>query len=300
MQISTNLYYDRSKAQFNVLQTQVDKLQTQISTGKKVQAPSDDAVSYQRLQNLTVGTADDTAWASNINLARTILSQADTTLGSITDRLQGLQELAVQANNGTLSGDDRKILATQVRAAIDDLVALANTTDVRGQPLFGAATGSTAVSVDPSGTVSFTGTGQPAGIPIGQGTSVQTSETAERIFGNVPISSGTTDVFALLDSFATALEGGSTVPADVLDGLKAAGNQITSVRGVAGARSARLELEAGRIQETQTTRTASRSDIEDVDVPSAIADLQKLSTVLQATQASFSKFSQLSLFDYLR
>lgn len=300
MQISTNLYYDRSKAQFNVLQTQVDKLQTQISTGKKVQAPSDDAVSYQRLQNLTVGTADDTAWASNINLARTILSQADTTLGSITDRLQGLQELAVQANNGTLSGDDRKILATQVRAAIDDLVALANTTDVRGQPLFGAATGSTAVSVDASGTVSFTGTGQPAGIPIGQGTSVQTSETAERIFGNVPISSGTTDVFALLDSFATALEGGNTVPADVLDGLKAAGNQITSVRGVAGARSARLELEAGRIQETQTTRTASRSDIEDVDVPSAIADLQKLSTVLQATQASFSKFSQLSLFDYLR
>ena len=45
---------------------------------------------------------------------------------------------------------------------------------------------------------------------------------------------------------------------------------------------------------------AARSAIEDVDVSQAITDLQKTMTVLQATQASFSKLSGLSLFNYLR
>ena len=44
----------------------------------------------------------------------------------------------------------------------------------------------------------------------------------------------------------------------------------------------------------------SRSAIEDTDIPSAVAELQKTLTVLQATQASFTKLSGMSLFDYLR
>ncbi|MFX8504472.1 hypothetical protein ABTL94_19600, partial [Acinetobacter baumannii] len=85
--------------------------QEQISTGKKIAAPSDDSVGYQRLSGITQATADDQAWSSNITLAQTILQQADGTLGSITDRLQQVQELTVQASNGTLSAKDRTTLA---------------------------------------------------------------------------------------------------------------------------------------------------------------------------------------------
>ncbi|MGK3885400.1 hypothetical protein, partial [Enterococcus faecium] len=92
----------------------------------------------------------------------------------------------VQASNGTLSASDRATLAGNVRAALQDLVGLANTTDVRGQPLFGSATGTTAVTQDSSGNVSFVGSGSPSGIPIGNNVSIQPSDTATRIFGNVP------------------------------------------------------------------------------------------------------------------
>jgi flagellar hook-associated protein 3 FlgL len=300
MTISTNLYFDRSSAQFGALQTRVDKLQTEISTGKKLNAPSDDAVGYQRLQGLVRGTADDKAWSANIGLAQTLLQQTDTALGGISDRLQQVQELAVQATNGTLSADNRKILAGQVRSVLDDLVGLANTKDVRGTPLFGAATGDTAVTVDASGNVSFTGTGNPPPIPIGDGVTVAPTESAARVFDGIPTATGTTDTFTLLNNFATALESGAPVPTSYLDSLQAAGDQVANVRGAAGARSARLDLESSRVQATGVARTTEQSAIEDTDVTATIAELQKTSTVLQATQASFSKFSQLSLFDYLR
>ena len=300
MQISTNRYYDRSNAQFQALQTQVDKLQEQISSGKKLLAPSDDAVGYQRLQGLKQAGADDQAWSGNITLSQTLLKQTDGALGSISDRLQRVQELAVQASNGTLSAANRQIIAGEVRATIADLVGLANTTDVRGQPLFGSSSGTTAVTQDAAGVVSFVGTGSPSSIPIGNGTSIQPTESAERVFGNIPTSSGTTDVFALLDSFASALESGSAPPADVLDSLNAAVTQVADVRGAAGARSTRLDLEASRLQDTATARETERSSIEDTDITTAITQLQKTSTVLQATQASFTKLSQLSLFDYIR
>ncbi|MFX8817158.1 hypothetical protein ABTM85_20095, partial [Acinetobacter baumannii] len=90
-----------------------------------VAAPSDDAVGYQRLTSLNQAGVDDTAWGSNITLAHTIIQQADSTLGSITDRLQQVQELTVQASNGTLSASDRATLAGNVRAALQDLVGLA-------------------------------------------------------------------------------------------------------------------------------------------------------------------------------
>ena len=48
-----------------------------------------------------------------------------------------------------------------------------------------------------------------------------------------------------------------------------------------------------------TARTAVKI-MEDTDITSAVTELQKTLTILQATQASFTKLTGLSLFDYLR
>ena len=53
-------------------------------------------------------------------------------------------------------------------------------------------------------------------------------------------------------------------------------------------------------REAQTDRTELRSSLEDVDVTQAYTELSKTMTILTATQTSFSKLSQLSLFNYLR
>lgn len=305
MQIGTNLFYDRASRNLDTLSTSAQKLQTQISTGKRITAPSEDPVAYRQLATLARDSADGTADASNVTLAQTILNQADSTLGNIGAQLQRAQELVVQANSGSLSDPDRKIIGVQLRGLIDDLAGLANTQDGRGVPLFGAATGDTAIVRAADGTVSFAGTGNPPSIPISDEISVQPSESAEKIFGGIPNGAGTTDIFAVLSSFVTAIEtpGATATKNAASSTLSALGTTLENVngaRGSVGARAARLDLEQTRLEDAAAVRENNRSALEDTDLSRSIVELQKTSTILQATQQSLAKLSSLSLFDYLR
>ena len=67
-----------------------------------------------------------------------------------------------------------------------------------------------------------------------------------------------------------------------------------------GARESRVEILQNQSKELATDREMERSKIEDVDFTSAVMELQKTMMALQTTQASFSKLSNLSLFEYLR
>lgn len=303
MQISTAQLYDRSATLMQKLSQKADKLQIQISSEVRLQAPSDDVVAYQRLATLKQGKADDAATKGNVSLAQSLLQQSDTTLTSVENSLQQATELALQAGNGTLTDSARATISTQLKGVLDDLVKLANTTDARGQPLFGAATGDTAVTVGADGSVSFTGTGTPPAIPIGDDQSIVATDTAARVFGGVQTANGTTDAFAIISKLAAAIDAGgdvSSAAAEATDGINTALTQIGSVRGSVGARAARLDLVSDQLTDTAANREIDRSALEDTDVTAAITELQKTMTILSATQASFTKLSQLSLFDYLR
>ena len=77
-------------------------------------------------------------------------------------------------------------------------------------------------------------------------------------------------------------------------------DSVATVQASVGAREARVELQQGLQQAASTDRAQLRSSIEDVDPVETITKLQQTMTVLQATQASFTKLSSLSLFDYLK
>lgn len=304
MQIGTSQFYDTGASQLSALATQADTLNTQIATAKTFTAPSQNVVAYNRLTAIRQANADSTAYAGNISLAKSLLQQSDTTLSAIGTQLQRAQELTVQAANGTLSDANRRTIAISLQGIRDDLVNLAGTTDARGQPLFGAATGATAIVQASDGTVGFGGAGQIAAIPVDDGTQVQATESAARVFGGLPVSGGgTTDVFALLSTYIAALDAGgdtSAASAAAADGLQAALTQVGNVQGSLGARAARLDVVASQASDAAGAREVDRSALEDTDISTAITQLQKTMTVLQATQASFTKLGQLSLFDYLR
>ena len=304
MQIGTNQFYNKNATQLGKLATQADTLNTQIATGKKISAPSQDVVAYNRLSAIKQTNADSKAYASNVSLAQSLLQQSDTTLTSIGNQLQRAAELTTQAANGTLNDANRKTIAIELQSIRDDLVSLAGTTDARGQPLFGTASGGSAVVQAADGTVSFGGTGEISAIPVADGTEIQATDGAQRVFGNLPDGSGgTTDVFAVLSSLISALNAGGNVSAATgaaADGLKAALTQVSNVQGSVGARAARLDIVSAQATDAAAARETDRVGLEDTDISTAITELQKTMTVLQATQASFTKLGQLSLFDYLR
>lgn len=299
MRISTSQMFDRPLSLMTQLTAASDRTQTQIATGKLGITAATDAASYIKLQQLQRAATGDATYKANINVAQGVLAQADTVLDSVQTQLQRAQELATRAANDTLSSSDRTAIGQELSSIRDTLFALANTKDdVRGQPLFGGATGDTAYVKNADGSIRFAGTGEPSSIPIGDNESVQPTISGQRVF-----TSADADMFAVIGNLADALNNGGDAKAaasTALGGLKASLDQIALGRASVGARGARLDLEADRLTQVAETREATRSGIEDTDIPTAIANLQKTLTVLQATQASFSKLTSVSLFDYIR
>jgi flagellar hook-associated protein 3 FlgL len=297
MRVATSQLYNRPASLMTRLTAEADRTQIQIATGKKLLAPSDDPGAYLRLQGISRQSADDGVYAANIGMAQGLLAQTDTTLESVEAQLTRALELATQASNGTLSDANRAAIGKEIESIRDTLFALANTKDVRGQPLFGGATGDVAYVRNPDGSIAFAGTGEPSAIPIGEGVEIQGTVTGNRAFA-----AGGSDMFAVLGDFAAALAAGGDVKAAgnaALTGIKGSLESVTLARASAGARAARLELDTDRLTAASEAREDVRSALEDTDITTAVTELQKTLTILQATQASFSKLSGLSLFDYL-
>lgn len=306
MQLSSNLLFDRAATRMGTLTANAAKLQTQIATGKKITSPSENVAVSQQLAEFDRKDADAAVYQKNLDLAGSLLGQTDTTLGSITDQLARAKELATSAASDVLSDSQRKVIGTELSTIVATLVSLGNTKDLNGQPLFGTKGGDAAVVAKADGTFSYSGetagVADPASnltnIPIGDGLTMQATETAARVF-----KSGAGDTLANLSALAKTLQDGTDSGAaarSALDSITTAADQVTLVQASVGARASRVELQQTLLTNATADRTEQRSSLEDVDVTAAITELQKTMTVLSATQSSFAKLSQLSLFDYLR
>lgn len=297
MTIASASFYGRTAAQMTLLSKAADTLNTQIATGKKLQAASDDPLSYSRLRGLATQTADASAYAGNLTVASASLASTDTALSSMNAQLTQAQTLAVQANNGTLSADDRRAIGEQLAGILQTLTSLTGTKDASGQPLFGDTSGAPAVTHNADGSYTLANGTAPT-IPIGDGQSVETGVTAARLF-----TFNGTDTLTVLGNLAATLQSGADIGTSVTDAianLQTAAGRVNTAQASVGARAARVDLEQSSNTAAATTRETLRSGLEDTDVTAAITDLQKTMTTLQATQASFSKLSSLSLFDYLK
>jgi flagellar hook-associated protein 3 FlgL len=292
--LSTNLFYNRSTASMQKLSAQFDTLNEQISTGKKLLAPSDDSIGYQRLQVIGRANADGTQDAANVKIAQSVLQQAGTALTQMTDQLQRASELVIQAKTGTNSDSAREAIAAELAGILESVVTLANSKDARGMPLFGGKDGDTAVTGNGGGALTF-GEGKAASIPIGDGQSVEATVNAKDF-----LATEGGDIGSALTAIISALRAGEAIPDAPADTLTAVSDQVTATQASLGAREARVDLQAAQIKSAADDREITRSGIEDADVTETVIELQKTMTILQATQASFSKLSGLSLFDYLR
>ncbi|GAM01130.1 MULTISPECIES: flagellin [Sphingomonas] len=297
MQISTSVFYDTASRRMTELTGKANALQVQISTGKKLINPSDDAAAAAQVAEFDRRDADDAVYKTNLTLAGSLLQQADTTLGQIGNQVQKALELTTQAANGTLNAANRSSVGDQIASIRDALLGLANSKDSRGLPLFGAAAGTDAVTMV-NGRYAYS-QANVSDIPIADGQSVDVSVGADRVFK----AGANDDTLNVLNTLVTALKSGGDASAtikDAMDKLKAANDNVATVQASVGAREARVELQQGLQRAASTDRAQLRSSIEDADPVTTITQLQQTMTVLQATQASFTKLTSLSLFDYLK
>lgn len=122
--------------------------------------------------------------------------------------------------------------------------------------------------------------------------------------------SSSQSVFKTIANLIGALESSTTLPANAakfsneigfaLRDFDQANDNILRVRSMIGSRMAELQSLDSVTQDMTLQYQQTLSNLQDLDYAKTISDLTRKQTDLQAAQQSFSRISQLTLFDYLR
>lgn len=137
MRLSTALIQQRGVNAITQQQSKLSKTQLQLATGRQHLTPADDPIASARALDLQKEIRRYLQYQDNITTATNRLGLEETTLASITNVVQRVRELAVQAGNqATLRPEDKQYIAKEVHQALGELVGLANTKNGGGEYLF--------------------------------------------------------------------------------------------------------------------------------------------------------------------
>ena len=134
--ISTYMMSQRSLTAMLNQQGRVSQTQLQLSTGKRVLAPSDDPAAASRILNINGALGTVEQYQNNADRAKSRLENEESILEGATNVLQRAHELAVQGNNDSLSINDTQSIAKEIRQLQEQMLSLANTRDGSGEYIF--------------------------------------------------------------------------------------------------------------------------------------------------------------------
>jgi len=187
IRISSQQIFSGGINRLQELNSSLNQTQEQISTGKRVNKPSDDPVAAARILKLDQELSRIETYQRNAGLAENRLQQEESALASSVDVIQRIRELTVQAGNGSLSPNDRKSISSEMKERIGQLANIANTRDASGEYIFSGFQGSTAAfGKDASGSWVYQGDEGQRVLEIDDGVTVPISDHGKGIYSSVP------------------------------------------------------------------------------------------------------------------
>ncbi len=117
-------------------QTRLARTQTQVTSGKRFQTSAEDPIAASRAAALERTVADNAQYARNSNIIESRLNYEEQALADITLLLQRAREITLQGANATVGLEERRMLATELRQQIGELVDISNRDDGNGEYLF--------------------------------------------------------------------------------------------------------------------------------------------------------------------
>jgi flagellar hook-associated protein 3 FlgL len=143
MRISTSQLYRSGVLGMERNQSQLVKLQNQISSGRRILTPADDPVASARALGITQARDVAAQYGRNQADASDRLNLVDSQLNSLTDLLQNVRSRVVQAGNTILADSDRQAIAAEMEARFDEMLGIANSRSAEGDYLFAGYQGGT-------------------------------------------------------------------------------------------------------------------------------------------------------------
>lgn len=268
------------------------KIQEHLSSGKQINRPSDSPTGTVSSMQLRGEARVNEQYARNGDDGLGWLDTVDNTLTQAMTQLNRVRDLTIQSQSGTATPQSREALAVEIDNIRQSLIGAANTTYL-GRPVFGGTTAG-AAAYDTDGT--YIGDTGEVLRTVGSNAQVRVGEVGPNVFGT-----GSDQLFAMLEDLSASLRGNDTAALRAgQDKLNDASDVIKVTLADVGARYNRVQQTHDSALDRIVTLKSQISDVEDIDLPQTIMEMQLQETAYQAALAATAKVIQPSLIDYLR
>ncbi|ATY81757.1 flagellar hook-associated protein 3 [Aeromonas veronii] len=137
MRITTNMIYDRNLYSLNSVNERLEKAYQQLQTGNKFQTAGEDPAGMSQKMALTKEIDLFKQYSVNGSLLENSLGHEETVLTSINNAMLSAQTLIQKSNNGAISMDDRKAIASELEGLQQQMFDLMNSKNSSGEFIFG-------------------------------------------------------------------------------------------------------------------------------------------------------------------
>lgn len=300
MRISTSQFYRQGVEVILDQQTQLNKTEVELATGKKVNTPSDDPSAAVSIMTLEESSSRLAQYQRNASQAQGRLEQEEVALEGMNNLLQRVRELVVQGNNASMDLENRQAIAHEVGRHLETYVQLANSRDANGEYIFaGYRTDSQPLTTDGLGNFTYNGDDGQRSLQIGDSREVVIGDPGSQIFENIPANAGgTTDIGSILYDVVANYQVGNPDDNALADLDEAIGN-ILDTRARVGARVKAIEDQVASNESLELSVAQVKSSLEDLDYAETISKFNQQLLSLQASQQSFLRIQGLSLFNFL-
>lgn len=294
VRVTQNMLNSNMMRNLNNSMQNMDRLQDQLSSGRKINRPSDDPVVATRGMFYRSSLIENSQFQRNVSEAQSWMELSDKSLDEANTIMQRVRELVVYSGDGALEKSSLDAIAEEIEQIKDHLGNIANQT-VGGRYIFaGTDTKNPPYDYDKK---QFTNTNNAEiRLEMNKQIFLPINVSGQAIFNYKPDGN---NIFNVLDNIVADLKSGK----DATGQLKSLDSQIDNLlaeRASLGARINRIDLIKDRLENEEVSVTKLMSDNEDVDTAQVITDLKMQENVHRAALSAGSRVIQPTLLDFLR
>ena len=274
--LNTNLNSLNAQRNLSSSQSSLAMSMQRLSSGLRVNSAKDDAAGLAIAERMTAQVRGMNVSIRNANDGISMAQTAEGTLGKVTDSLQRMRELSVQAANATNSDSDKNSMDKEFGELAKEIQRVLGGTSFNGQHMLGvdakAFTFQVGANTTSNDTIAITTT------------DMTTDATITAVAGTDNTGAGR----ALIDSTANA-----TTIQGVIDNIDTAISTVNDQRAVMGASQSRFDSVITNLQNSVENQTAARSRIMDTDFAAETSNLSRAQILQQAGNAIVAQANQL-------
>ncbi|TPQ24608.1 flagellin [Methylomonas sp. HW2-6] len=273
MVINTNVASLTSQRLLSNTTSSLKTSMERLSSGLRVNSAKDDAAGLAISDGMTSQIRGMTVAIRNANDGISMAQTAESAMGSITETMQRMRDLAVQASNfGAVSSSDREKLQTEFKQLGDEIGRIIKNTEFNGKKVLNGSLAN----------VNF---------QVGAGTSAN-----NQISINVSDLATASGIQSLFSTGAVSIGSGAASgdTRDAIDAIDNAIKKIDTFRSTLGAIQNRFTTTIGNLQSSIENQSAARSRIMDADFATETSNLSRTQILQQAGTAMLAQANQSS------